>query len=293
MWADNTTMGDMGGGGFMNDGGSDRASTQENRESKSSNLVTVSVATVARLTQPDGLFMFHQKVSNVKLIGIVRSVDHSRSHAKQVFIIADPMLDAQVQVDLVSSDIDDHALFSGDSSSSPAHIKPNTFVHVVGVPKIKPNPETQKDTVYILAYDIRPVTDANNIFSSMLESIRNARLLEKIKIRTDAGDQQDSTYQPSSMASEYHSAASRVGNGLASAGPSTNGAGAASGYTKNQDRIVKLLNDCHADEGMSIDGICSALPAINRDEVIRILEFLTNEGHAYNTVDDDHYKLTN
>ncbi|VDO35024.1 unnamed protein product [Haemonchus placei] len=77
---------------------------------------------------------------------------------------------------------------------------------------------------------------------------------------------------------------------------STSGAASSRGHNLEGQRgkIMDLLNrekDNYEAVGLSEGDIKSAIGAANMDSLRKDLQFLVNEGHIYNTIDDEHYAL--
>ncbi|XP_037075382.1 replication protein A 32 kDa subunit-A-like [Pollicipes pollicipes] len=65
------------------------------------------------------------------------------------------------------------------------------------------------------------------------------------------------------------------------------------GLTPQQQMVYSAIHACDSDQGVHRDQVYASVAGkLPRPEVDRIVEFLSNEGHVYNTTDDDHYKAT-
>jgi hypothetical protein len=63
--------------------------------------------------------------------------------------------------------------------------------------------------------------------------------------------------------------------------------------TPNQRAVYCLLKTSMSDQGMSKTDLIQSLKGrVSVPEIEKAIQFLTDEGHAYNTVDDDHFKVT-
>ncbi|XP_023025944.1 replication protein A 32 kDa subunit [Leptinotarsa decemlineata] len=65
-----------------------------------------------------------------------------------------------------------------------------------------------------------------------------------------------------------------------------------SGLTPMQQKVFKILQTNTTPKGMDRDTLLSNFPANQHRQVNEALEFLNNEGHAYSTIDNDHFKVT-
>ena len=84
---------------------------------------------------------------------------------------------------------------------------------------------------------------------------------------------------------------SMVGGGGADV-PMVTGGGI-TGLTPQQQMVYSAIHATPGDQGMHRDQVYTSLTGkVPRPEIDRIMEFLSNEGHIYNTIDDDHFKAT-
>lgn len=71
------------------------------------------------------------------------------------------------------------------------------------------------------------------------------------------------------------------------------GANASLGGGSLHKRVMDIITQYHEHEdGASIDQIIHQLPDVPQDKVKDAIEYLINEGHCYNTIDDNHVKST-
>ncbi|GCC44453.1 hypothetical protein chiPu_0028604, partial [Chiloscyllium punctatum] len=62
--------------------------------------------------------------------------------------------------------------------------------------------------------------------------------------------------------------------------------------TKPSFQVLNLIRNCREQEGMSIDYMRKTLKNMNIVAIKQAVEFLSNEGHIYSTVDEDHFRST-
>ncbi|KRT83199.1 hypothetical protein AMK59_3278 [Oryctes borbonicus] len=65
-----------------------------------------------------------------------------------------------------------------------------------------------------------------------------------------------------------------------------------SGFTPIQQKVYNILKPVVTDRGLNINTILSQFAQGQHKDVRAALEFLMNEGHAYSTIDNDHFKVT-
>lgn len=62
---------------------------------------------------------------------------------------------------------------------------------------------------------------------------------------------------------------------------------------KNYDLVYSMIKACMEDQGLNKDLILSQCKGkLSKGEMESSLEFLSNEGHIYSTIDEDHFKST-
>ncbi|XP_072465647.1 replication protein A 32 kDa subunit isoform X2 [Notamacropus eugenii] len=66
----------------------------------------------------------------------------------------------------------------------------------------------------------------------------------------------------------------------------------ANGLTATQNQVLNLIKACPRPEGMNFQDLKSQLHNLNVSVIKQVVDFLSNEGHIYSTVDDDHFKST-
>jgi len=130
------------------------------------------------------------------------------------------------------------------------------------------------------ALKIRPVEDANEITVHMLECIKYKLMRQK----KASGSMNGHGASNSSMFSN------RGGENLKMNG-SMDGS---NGMDAVQNQVWQMIENCSASssEGISVDDIRSTLKGLSMPQIRKAVEFLSNEGHIYSTVDDNHYKST-
>ncbi|XP_044540267.1 replication protein A 32 kDa subunit-like, partial [Gracilinanus agilis] len=64
----------------------------------------------------------------------------------------------------------------------------------------------------------------------------------------------------------------------------------ANGLTVTQNQVLNLIKACPRPEGMNFQDLKAQLHNLNVSVIKQAVDFLSNEGHIYSTVDDDHFK---
>ncbi|XP_043916041.1 replication protein A 32 kDa subunit isoform X4 [Protopterus annectens] len=133
----------------------------------------------------------------------------------------------------------------------------------------------------LVAFKIMPLEDMNEFISHMLEVVHAHMLLNKVQTMPAGGG-------------ASHGLTTPVRPGTADMGGGYTGASDmyVNGLTPHQSQVLNLIKSCRAAEGMSIQELKNRLKGMNIMTIKQAVEFLSNEGHIYSTVDEDHYRST-
>ncbi|EPY83581.1 replication protein A2-like protein [Camelus ferus] len=66
----------------------------------------------------------------------------------------------------------------------------------------------------------------------------------------------------------------------------------ANGLTVAQNQVLNLIKVCSRPEGLNFQDLKNQLQHTSVASVKQAVDFLSNEGHIYSTVDDDHFIST-
>jgi len=154
-------------------------------------------------------------------------------------------------------------------------VREGSYVRVIG--SVRPY-QSEKSVV---GFQLIPVTDFNEITFHMLDVIHchllNTRGAPNAGVKSEAG--------PS-------------GAGPSSSGSATNPSGMVVGhdaFTQIQSSILAVFEHQSnlSENGTSVQDVCKSLPQHTPEDIRRAIEFLSDEGHLYSTVDENHFKSTN
>ncbi|MES1903472.1 MAG: DNA-directed RNA polymerase I subunit rpa2 [Paramarteilia canceri] len=65
-----------------------------------------------------------------------------------------------------------------------------------------------------------------------------------------------------------------------------------SGFTSVQKQVYSSIKRHQSSNGCSMQTLNSHLAHVDRDQLNKALDFLSNEGHIYSTIDDEHFMTT-
>uniref|UniRef100_A0A8C5LVD8 Replication factor A protein 2 n=1 Tax=Leptobrachium leishanense TaxID=445787 RepID=A0A8C5LVD8_9ANUR len=256
-----------GGGGYMQSPGGfgSQAPSQGEKKSRSraQQIVPCTVSQLLSATQNDEIFKIGEvELSQVTIVGIVR---HAEKAPTNILYKVDDMTAAPMDIrQWVDTD---------ESSCESIVVPPGSYVKVAGHLRSFQNKKS------VVAFKIAPIEDMNEFVSHMLEVVQAHMILNSQNQAAGGG---------SALA---HSTPGRTG--VETGGSYAGGSDMQiNGLTPHQSQILNLIKTCRGNEGMAVDELKARLHGMNVNTIKQALEFLSNEGHIYSTVDDDHYKST-
>uniref|UniRef100_A0A3Q3W8A9 Replication protein A C-terminal domain-containing protein n=1 Tax=Mola mola TaxID=94237 RepID=A0A3Q3W8A9_MOLML len=155
-------------------------------------------------------------------------------------------------------------------------LPPGTYVKVSG------NLRSFQNHRSVVAFRVRPLEDMNEITSHMLEVVQAHMVLSKPQSMSGAGGGMSSNVMPVSRPGSEN-----MGGGYAGANNMAN-----NGLSANQNQVLSLIRGCPYPQGISIQDLKQRLSGISLSVIKQAVEFLSNEGHIFSTIDEDHYKST-
>ncbi|KAM8975821.1 replication protein A 32 kDa subunit isoform 2-T2 [Pelodytes ibericus] len=255
-----------GGGGYMQSPGGfgSPAPTQGEKKSRSraQQIVPCTVSQLLSATQNDEIFRIGEvELSQVTIVGIVR---HAEKAPTNILYKVDDMTAAPMDIrQWVDTD---------EASCESIVVPPGSYVKVAGHLRSFQNKKS------VVAFKIAPIEDMNEFVSHMLEVVQAHMSLNSQGSAAGGGS------------ATVLSTPGRMGDTSGSYGGSSDMQ--TNGLTPHQSQILNLIKSCRGSEGMAFDDLKARLHGMNVNTIKQALEFLSNEGHIYSTVDDDHYKST-
>jgi len=259
MWNDsefNSTFSSPGGGGG--------AEGKEIKKNLIRHIVPVTAETVNQCTQVEGeTSLFHCKhlsFHQICLVGIIRSVI---KRANDITYLINDMTSTDVNVKLQSDDSED--MESEENRPAHAQFMENQYVRVYGVVK-----QLQGQKI-VQAFRMLPIKDLNEVTHHILECM-NASIYYSSKVDGEPCDMP----------------VGRANNPL----KNSNLNGSNKPKDSFNDQVCAFVTECKSTQGVHISEICEHFKGVPEAKLRQALEFLSNEGHMYSTVDDDHFKST-
>ncbi|XP_038613987.1 replication protein A 32 kDa subunit [Tachyglossus aculeatus] len=242
-------------GGF----GSPSASQFEKKSrSRTQHIVPCTVSQLLAASQVEEMFRIGNiEISQVTIVGVIR---HAEKAPTNIVYKVDDMTAAPMDVrQWVDTD---------EISSENIVIPPETYVKVAGHLRSFQNRKS------LVAFKIIPLEDMNELTTHILETVNAHLTLNKSSGPLITGN------------SVGASGMGDVGSLGGSASGPTNG------LTLHQSQVLNLIKAYPKPEGLSFQELRSQLPSLNASVIKQAVDFLSNEGHIYSTVDDEHFKST-
>lgn len=275
-----------GGGGFTNNdnnfgggGGTQDSAEKKSRRSYDDQTlipVTISMAmkTQSDVSGGDGTMVLEdgRSLHMVKIIGAVRSVD---TQSTNIFYV----LEDGTGVCDVKQWVDDNEPAAVTEMTKGAAIE-NVYVKVIGMIK---EYEGKKQ---IVANSVHRLLSGNELTHHLLEVMYSA---EKFK-------RADSIVPPIMNMQNNNNNKSMGYNGNSSSGQGAeigNGGGG-NPVDMNKNSVMEVfqrLNDEASETGTSVQQCIAELPHISEADVRDAINFLSEEGQLYSTIDENHFKF--
>jgi len=264
----------MGRGGFMNDNkDSPSVDSSQKQQKRSQTLMPVTGAILAKAEYnvSDDVFSYNGvDIHQVTFVGIIREVNEATTN------ISYKIDDQTGSFINVKKWVDQD---EGNMMEKRSECREDTYVRVVGHMKSFNDGAVRN----VIAFSMTPVLDFNEITFHMLEVIHAHLQLTK---GIAAGNSMNNTNNQTPM---------RDTNGLNSAFGGGNFGGGGStdnGLTGNNKTVYQFIDVTKTDQGISITELRNKCRGLNENALRNALEFLSNEGHIYSTIDDDHFRST-
>jgi len=254
-----------GGGGFMSPGTDSQGSERKKNRSQTLLPITGAMFHKADYNQAEDVFSFDgTEIHQVTFVGIIREVQETSTN------ITYKIDDMTGEFIMVKKWIDnDDPLEQGWRSAC----RECTYVRVVGNMKSFNSGNMRS----VMAFSMVPVKDFNEISYHILDVVHANLSLKK------SSESGNGFMAPSAGTEQRYNngGADNFGGGMNDAG--------LSGPNKV---VFNFISACTTEQGISIDELKQKNRNMNEQQLRNCIEWLSNEGHIYSTVDDDHYRST-
>lgn len=235
--------------------------TQAERKSRAraQHIVPCTISQLLSATLVDEVFRIGSvEISQVTIVGIIR---HAEKAPTNIVYKIDDMTAAPMDVrQWVDTD---------DASGENTVVPPETYVKVAGHLRSFQNKKS------LVAFKIMPLEDMNEFTAHILEVVNAHMMLTKANSQPSAGR------------------APLSNPGMGEAGSfGGNSFVPTNGLTVAQNQVLNLIKACPRPEGLNFHDLKNQLQHMPLASIKQAVDFLSNEGHIYSTVDDDHFKST-
>ncbi|XP_019858654.1 PREDICTED: replication protein A 32 kDa subunit-B-like isoform X2 [Amphimedon queenslandica] len=282
------------GGGFTSPGGT--TGTPGGKDSKRGgfkNQATrpVTAAMLHRVTSPPGAEEIYliddEQVNQIVLVGEIVEVFES---ATSVMYKIDDRTGPPVEVRRWINAEED----SQFELERRAACREGIYVKIVGHIKMFNNQRT------ITGFMIRPIEDFNEVTHHMAETMfAHLAITKGLKLPEQFSDHQQGNQMGG--ASSFGSTTPQAGgSGWTPLATSTQMSGTSygnqfnSGLTLVQQKVLSVIGNTKGDHGLHVNDIISSVKTqgFSDASIKTALDFLSNEGHVYSTIDEQHFKST-
>ncbi|XP_036442438.1 replication protein A 32 kDa subunit [Colossoma macropomum] len=264
----------MGGGYTQSPGGFGSPAASQGGDKKgrtrAQQIVPCTVAQLMSASQAEDVFRVGDvEVAQVTIVGIIRSTDKSMTNIQyKVDDMTGAPMDVKQWVD------------TEDPSVDSSVIPPNTYVKVSG------NLRSFQNNRSLVAFSVRPLEDMNEITSHMLEVVQAHMLLSKPQAMAGGGGM-NSSIMPMSRPGMGGMGSMGMTGGYSGANAMAN-----NGLSPNQNQVLSLIKSCPEPQGISIQELKQRLSGMSVTVIRQVVDFLSNEGHIFSTIDEDHFRST-
>lgn len=233
-------------------------------------IAVVNSSFVHNLTTTNSLYIHRQKFSNVTMVGIIQ--EYQETTIKTEFKLDDgegpPVVVQKWKTNQsVETDLE------------------GRLVRVFG----NPRRTAQAPEAHIIAFQIIPICDLNELTMHLIEVVAASMVLNKRKNNILAGLQPHSGFPNSANQREIGVQSKRRSQNVQN---NQEAPVSMPGMKPNDAMVLKAIAACPDGTGISRDVLFRSLSSLNQSAIMAALDFLMNEGHIYTTTDDYHYKST-
>lgn len=242
------------GGGYMNSQANTQGGSSGDKKTyKSKSLVPCSIGRLLTSTQEDDTFVSNGiELNQVTVMGLVVKAEEANNY--HLYSITDMSGPAIEIRDFVDTE--------EENQDTNTLFPVNSYVYVFG------NLRSFGNKRSISAFKLRAVTDLNELTSHLLECMYAQ------------------VYKSKAIKQPQNNMDNPVSHGNMTAGDQD------MGLSKNQMQVLNCIKASIEEHGVTINEVTTKLSGLPKKQIMDAIEFLSNEGHVYSTIDDDHFKAT-
>lgn len=252
------------GGGFGSPAVGGVAQGGGEKKRRSQNTLPATVAMILNATHGDEVFRTNEglELSSVVLVGLVREVVEQPTRVEyKIDDMSGPPLSVKQFLDQDDSTPED----------AKAQIaRENTYVRVFGHVRAFTNARS------VVAFEIRPLLDMNELTGHLLELVQ---VYLKHKQAQSGGPQPGKLPAATPIQREQPSYAGAQANNVQN-------------LSDIQSQVSDLIRAGDPNIGVDIKDVVAKFRGVPMQKIRDAVDFLSNEGHIYSTIDEDHYAHT-
>jgi len=209
------------------------------------------------------------ELHQVKLVGVVREVQESVTN---LLYKIDDMTGDSVTVRKWIDNEENQSQIQRRSEC-----REDTYVKIYGHLKIF------QENRCLVAFQIAPITDFNEITYHMIDVVQSFLTITK-------GLPSYNNANGTDAVKELHGGANSHQQNSAMKDPFGNKPGSA--LTTHHRQMLEVIMAYPDEQGISVQELKGRLRGLNEMQIRNALEFLSNEGHIYSTIDEEHFRST-
>ncbi|KAF8783370.1 replication protein A 32 kDa subunit-A-like [Argiope bruennichi] len=251
------------GGGFLNTSAINSPSTSDKKKpDRITNVVPCTIAQIHSMPESDdSLKIGSLSAKIITFVGFVKSADIQTT--KITYIVTDHTGPAiEVQMWLGETD---------EQKKKVDEIPEESYARVTGAVR------SMKGKRHVIAFNVQPIQHLNELTMHIAEVIHTSMSVAVM-------DKQSAT---SGLGSS-----SMMTSGTTESAMDTFDAGNSRKLTKPQQLVKQAIINCKDEQGINVMELYNSLKSLSRQSIQEALDFLSNEGHIYSTIDEDHFKST-
>ncbi|XP_055534957.1 replication protein A 32 kDa subunit [Wyeomyia smithii] len=221
------------------------------QENKAEGILPLTIGQILESSE-DGIQLYGVHYSMLSLLAIVRNVEHSST--KITYRLEDH-----------SGQLDAHLWLEEGNSDKVPGVSTDTYARVIG------SVRNHGGTKTVMIFHINQISSPNEVTTHLLE-VLNARYKGEQYAKGAAGGAEGASEQPS-----------------ASTGGFMETDGNAMGLSGKQLVVFKAIKNHMSDTGISRQELQKKFSHINAAELATIVDYMTQEGIIYTSVDSDHF----
>jgi len=276
-----TSYSQVGGGGFLSPTSSgftapEQVSAQKKRDPQAVIPVTIKQLLEADVSDNGKFRIDGREVSQVSLIAQIISYEAKSTNVS--YHMSDSTGEIGVKLYIDNEDADGRAILA---KTKGVHVGENSYIRIIG------NIRLISDQRNVIAFQLIPVTDFNEITMHYLDVIY-------CHLKTTRGEPSSQSIDAQQQYGFKTEFGQQLGASTSYMQPHQQGfvMPLEGNFTSLQSQILQLFAQDTSDSGASVADIINKLGTVSPAQIRREIEFLSDEGHLYSTINEDHFKCT-